>query len=162
MGKRGPPRTPTSILKARGSWLVNHRDGEPIPESGSPPCPRWLSKPAKQVWRQVTQQLDQMGVLAKPDGNALARYCMLWIRWRQSAEFIGKYGESYPLKDNTGAVKCFQQWPQVAVVNKLSVLLLRLEQEFGLTPAARAGIHVIVPPADHPEKRKFFTDQRTA
>ena len=51
----------------------------------------------------------------------------------------------YPHKDESGKVKCFQQWPQVAIANKLAIQLTRLEQEFGMTPSARTRIQVHVP-----------------
>jgi transposase len=78
MGTRGPPPTPTNILAMRGSWRSKRNPHEPHPEPGRPRCPRWLDKQAKAAWKQLAPQLDRMGVLAKVDGNALARYCQLW------------------------------------------------------------------------------------
>ncbi len=83
-----------------------------------------------------------MGVLTRVDGNALARYCRLWSRWRKAESFIEEKGEMYPLRDDKGGVKCFMQWPQVAIANKLAQQLTRLEQEFGMTPSARARLQV--------------------
>lgn len=37
---------------------------------------------------------------------------------------------------------CVQQWPQVAIANKLAQQLSRLEAEFGMTPSARSRIQV--------------------
>ena len=116
-----------------------------------------MSKEAKAAWKQLAPNLRALGVLTKIDGNALARYCSLWTRWIRATQFVEQYGESYPLKNEDGKVKCFQQFPQVAVVNKLSVLLLRLEQEFGLTPSARSRINVDVPSEpDAQGKGRFF------
>ena len=42
IGKRGPPPTPTPILKLSGSWRVNQRHNEPQPEPGPPDKPDWL------------------------------------------------------------------------------------------------------------------------
>jgi len=81
-----------------------------------------------------------MGVLTRIDGNALSRYCRLWARWRKAEAFIDQRGDMYPLKDESGKVRCFQQWPQVAIAGKLALQLTRLEQEFGMTPSARARI----------------------
>ncbi|MBI5866096.1 MAG: phage terminase small subunit P27 family [Planctomycetes bacterium] len=92
------------------------------------------------------------------DQGAVARYCHLWVRWRKAEEFIAKHGEMYPLKDDKGRTKCVQAWPQVATANKLAQQLTRLEQEFGLTPAARTRIHVTKRPATGADnaKLKFF------
>ena len=94
------------------------------------------------MWKQVVAHMETMDTLAKSDGAAIGRYCELLVRWISAAAFLRKYGETYPLKDEKGQVKCFAQFPQVGIVNRLSILLLRLEQEFGLTPASRAGLCV--------------------
>ena len=151
MGKRGPKRKPTAILKLHGSRKVEERKNEPVPPTGKPRCPTWIDDFAKQAWRQLVPQLDAMGVLHKIDRNAIIRYCQTWSRWRNCAEFINQNGETYPLRDNDGNVKCLQQWPQVGIYNKLSDSLLRIEQQFGLTPSARAGISV--------EKKEPGTDK---
>ncbi len=143
MGKRGPVRTPTQILKLRGSWRGKARDKvEPKPERGAPPCPDWISDAAKVVWEQLIPQLEDLNVLAKVDVYPLARYCQMFVQWREVEDFIAKRGTVYPLKDKNGDVRCIQQFPQVSIANKLAVALLRLEQEFGLTPAARARIQL--------------------
>jgi len=142
MGKRGPQKTPTDILKLRGSRLADHRH-DPEVEAGAPPCPAWLSKETRAVWKQVIPHLRTMGVLAKSDGNALARYCGLWVRWKRAEKFLEDNGEVFITTTKAGEQYPIQ-WPQVSIVNTLAVELRRLEQEFGLTPAARAGINVEV------------------
>lgn len=142
MGRRGPAPTPTALLERRGSWRAKKKTGEPRPERGRPPCPRWLSGDAKKIWREIIPQLDQMGVLCRIDRNAVARYCTLWARWREAEEFIAEKGAVYARRDSEGRVKSFAQWPQVAIAEKLATQLLRLEQEFGLTPSARTRIQL--------------------
>lgn len=142
MGRRGPTPTPTPVLRLRGSKRVTRaREASEVsgPE-GTPDCPDWLDQEARKAWDQLAPMLQGMGVLTRIDGNSLARYCRLWARWRKAEAFIEERGEMYPLKDDAGKVKCFQQWPQVAIANKLAIQLTRLEQEFGMTPSARARI----------------------
>ncbi len=63
----------------------------------------------------------------------------------------------YPLKDDNGKTKCFQEWPQAAIANELAIQLTRLEQEFGMTPSARTRIQVNVRPRPiDANKAKFF------
>lgn len=154
MGKRGPPKTPTAQLALRGSWRAADRAGEPQPVASAPPCPGTLNKSARSVWDQVTTQLAAMGTLAVSDGNALERYCRLFVEWQKVQAFIDKAGAAYTLYlrgkdgrhivDDSGEkiIHCRIQHPEVGVRNKLNVDLLRLEQNFGLTPAGRAGITV--------------------
>ncbi len=159
MGRRGPPPTPLAVLKMRGSTLVSRRREATqvqVPP-GVPRCPTWLDDQAQVAWRQLVPLLTGMGVLTRLDAQALARYCRLWSRWRKVEAFIEERGEMYPLKDESGHIKCFQQWPQVAIAAKLSQQLTRLEQEFGLTPAARARLQA--PPAGsqiRDAKDRFF------
>ena len=110
--------------------------------AGKPKCPAWLDADAKAAWQQLIPMLDAMGVLTKIDGNALIRYCRYWSRWRKAEDWIEKHGEMYPIKDEAGRVRCFQQWPQVAVSHKLCHELTRIEAEFGMTPSARTRIHI--------------------
>ena len=159
MGKRGPAPTPTPILKLRGSNRATRKRevAEIKPPAGAPDRPDWLDDDAKAAWDVLVPMLVGMGVLTRIDGNALARYCRLWSRWRRAETFIESKGEMYPLKNDAGQVKCFQQWPQVAVASKLAQQLTRLEQEFGMTPSARARLQLPQGMADsYDPKARFF------
>ncbi len=158
MGLRGPPPTPTALLELRNSSLVTKRrqQTEAKGRPGRPRCPNWLDKIAKAAWRQLVPQLEAMGVLTLIDANALARYCRLWSRWRQAEAFLDQKGPVYPLKDERGKIKCVMPWPQVAIASKLAQQLTRLEQEFGMTPAARTRIQVSVGDAGDDEFEAFL------
>ena len=141
MGNRGPVNVPIPILEARGSWRGRvARLHAPVPPPGRPSCPSWLDKEAKRAWRKLLPELERMGLLARADGQAFARYCQLWSRWVKAEQHLQRYGETYPVKDEAGRVRCFLPWPQVSIANKLNIALCRLEQEFGLTPAGRARL----------------------
>ena len=161
MGLRGPRPLPSKVLEGHGSWRANIVRDEPVPPKGRPPCPEWLDEDATQVWNQTVEHLEIMQLLTIVDGNALARYCQTFARWKRAEEFIQKYGETYPLKDEKGQVRCFMPWPQVAISHKLATLLTRLEQEFGLTPSARSRVSVgatrtLARPGLSEEDREFF------
>jgi P27 family predicted phage terminase small subunit len=155
MGTRGPKPTPTAILKARGSWRAN-RPGEPQPERKAPACPSYLSKPEKAVWKQMVRELTAIGVLTVLDRNPLARYCVVFVRWRTACDFLAKYGTTQPIKDGNGKVKCFQSFPQVAQVNQWEAALHKLEQEFGIGPASRARIVVPERATETPDEERYF------
>lgn len=149
MGKRGPRPTPTAELELRGSRQakINRKNGEPQPDPGAPDPPEWLEGEGLAVWDELAPQLEEMGVFTKVDGLAFARYCVLWAQWVKAIMFIQQHGTTYPLKDGNGKIKCFAQFPEVAVMNKTSMTLSRLEAEFGLTPSARTRISVTVAPS---------------
>ena len=170
MGKRGPPRTPTRILKLHGSRRAEGRKGEcpPEPETGIPDKPDVLSERAEDIWGQVTALTDRMGVLTVADGNALARYCEMLVRWNDLAKFLAKHGETYtifayyrgmPVLDNKRRKIILQikRFPQTVIADSLATQLLRIEQQFGLTPSARVGLCVKPKDDDAADgKKRFF------
>ena len=99
-------------------------------------CRGWRSAAAKGVWRQVVPELCGMKVLSRTDRNALARYCETFVNWKVAQRIISEKGQVY---NADGRLKSF---PFVAHIGQWHQMLLRLEQEFGLTPSARARINV--------------------
>ncbi len=116
MGRRGPPRIPTALLKLRGSWRADSRPDEPQPPPGLPECPDWLTPKEAAVWEEIASLLAKSDVLTVLDGQELARYCRMLVKWR-----------SYKDPTKPGAVK-------------LGPMLARLAAEFGLTPSSRSRV----------------------
>ncbi|MBL1219127.1 MAG: phage terminase small subunit P27 family [Planctomycetes bacterium] len=162
MGRRGPPPTPTHLLRLRGSWRGEANRNEPEPERGVPECPDWVSEYAKAAWEQLVPLLHDMGVLYLIDGHALVVLCQTWGRWRKAEEFINEHGESYPVRDDNGRVKYLKKFPQVTVAQDCARILNRFFGEFGLTPSARSRIDVSTGASsdgggsDHDNKSKFL------
>lgn len=154
MGKRGPTRTPTAILDQRNSRPNQDRGKEPKPEAKAPPAPDWLEPEAKVVWKYLAPKMERLGILTEIDGNAFARYCQTWARWRQCEEFLHKAGgTTYTKKryrwnkdhckftDDVIETKIVE-FPQVRQSQKYAAILVKLESEFGLTPSGRAGLNI--------------------
>jgi len=136
----GPPRLPTAILKARGSWLAAKRSPtEPRAELGRPRCPPGLDPIAKRAWSKLIPRLDAMGILALIDEQALVRYVQMWARWREADRVLAKHGLTYDVEDCDGNV-IPKARPEAAISTALAMQLLKLEREFGMTPAARARL----------------------
>lgn len=149
MGRRGPRPRPNAIKMMRGNPGKRRVVDCPRPEAAEtrlPSAPAWLDREAKAKWRELVPQLKCMGVLARIDRDALSRYCDTWAWWRRIRLFIDEKGETYLLRDDDGRPRYIQQLPQVAIAHKLATQLTRLEAEFGLTPAARATIHLEIAP----------------
>lgn len=145
MGTRGPQKTPTEILKMRGSWRGTSRDRtEPKPPKGTPTSQVTLTDAELVVFEQVVEQVQSLGLNAVTDGNALARYAAVVVRINHTKVFLEKHGETYPVydrhADGTKTVRIVKRFPQSAVLTELEGVALRLEREFGLTPASRAGL----------------------
>jgi P27 family predicted phage terminase small subunit len=131
-------RIPTAKKKLAGTHRPDRAPrNEPQPDTTQPICPEWIRPNARQAWRQLQPQLEAMGVLTKIDGNALARYCQLWARWREAEAHILEHGSV--VKSPAGYA---MQNPYVSIANKLISALSRLESDLGMTPAARTKIEV--------------------
>lgn len=165
MGHRGPPKTPTTLKVMRGIPGGKHKltPNEPQPEvtSGAKPVVT-LSPEAQEVWDRIVPQLEELKLLTKVDVNALTRYCDAFARWIKARDFLQEKGDVYaiyheqtPQEKKEGKKKLLKymaQFPQVSIYATLSKELTRFEQQFGLTPAARAGLS-IRPPNDTPNDR---------
>tara|TARA_Y100000310_G_C20370158_1_gene663134 strand:+ start:114 stop:452 length:339 start_codon:yes stop_codon:yes gene_type:complete len=88
-----------------------------------PDPPDFLEGVALETWHKVSVQLEYMGLLYTVDAPALARYCQATQRWREEDE---------RLVDGEVTTKWLN----------LCDKLLRLEQQFGMTPSARASLAV--------------------
>lgn len=103
-----------------------------------------------------------MGVMTRVDGDALARYVVIWNQWRTCVNWVKEHGFSYVTKDRDGTPAGARAWPQAKLSIQLSTQLLRLEEQFGLTPAARSRISVeaVAPQVERKKdsgKARFFT-----
>lgn len=150
----GPPPTPTSLLKARGSWRANVREGEPEPTPWVSDAPDFLTDSARTTWDLLSAQLGIMGVLGGTDRNLLARYCTKWAEWLEVQAGIadGTHSLLTPDGDMTGAAM---------LSLKLGEQLTKLESQLGLTPAARASLSR-PKPAKKDGKAAFFDDAQGA
>lgn len=155
MGRRGPPATPTAILDARNSWRgKKNKKTEPQPETGAPLPPPGLSKAAKAVWFNLVG-LVAPGVLTRDNGQSLARYCvdlvLYWqlARWLEKDKNCGVVTNTKPIFNKEGDVVAVEErkvrHPNLLTMEKIKVSILRLEQEFGLTPGSRTRITAVVP-----------------
>jgi len=147
---------PTEVLKLRGSWRANSRGKEPKPEKGEPLMPDSLSDDAQLVWKDVVPLLEKMNVLTVVDSHALQILCETYCRWKDAEEKIRTHGTVFPIKNDDGSVKYLQQSPFVGQANQAAKLLQSLLREFGMTPSARASIHVNTGTIEETNAKRFF------
>ena len=72
------------------------------------------------------------------DGTALARYCALWTRWETLAVFAERF--SRRRENSIDDQKILDECERAMA--KLSSHLLRLEMQYGMTPASRKSMRV--------------------
>ena len=156
MAKPGPRPTPTQVLRLRGSWRAKRNPTEPQPEVAMPEAPAWLSDVAAKIFNEYAERLHAAGVLTEVDELALARYADLCVPYRRASEFVAKHGDAYVVRGRRGPQgeeglpTGFKTYPQAKRLLQLANVLLQLEREFGLTPAARAGLSAREPYAEAP------------
>jgi P27 family predicted phage terminase small subunit len=155
MGLRGPQPKPTAAKVLEGTYRPDRAPINEAAAEGKPVCPTWMSKEAKQEWQRIVPSLIAAGLAGRIDRNALARYCVLWVRWRQAEAMIQRTGEVVPIRDESGKVKFLQPSPYVSIARSLADQLYRLEQGFGMCPSARSRINVAPTPA-HDELEQFL------
>ena len=142
MGKRGPRPEPTVLKMAKGNpgkRKPNPREPKPTTEGITPPD--YLAGPSLEKWNELRPQLEEMGVLTVADVETLARYCTMYEQWRKYLEQVRRGLDVLVIRDESGKVKYMQSTPAAVRLDKLAVSMLRIEQEFGLTPSARSSIN---------------------
>lgn len=126
---KGRKPTPTKILKLRGSWLAKTRPNEPQPEVAGRAPPADLAERFHPHWFAYVDALPT-GVLTKADIQALRRMAIRRERFERAIE---------------------SEEPDDVLLCKLSLELLRYEQDFGMTPSSRARVKV----SDKPDAGKL-------
>jgi P27 family predicted phage terminase small subunit len=138
----GPMPLPSRILDMRSSHRAEERRRQELHvEPGRPTCPRGLSPRAKGFWRSKVRELDALGILAEIDGPRLARYCHLLDRWWSTKEWVDEHGEDYQTieyDDGGNAKVTWKLYPKATYLLTIHDRLMKLESEFGMSPAARA------------------------
>ena len=141
MGRRGPAPEPTVIKMARGNPGMRKPNArEPKPKAGKIKPPKYLTGESLRCWKSITPGLIATGVMTEADVPTLARYCTMHEQWLRYLADIRAGNDVTTGYNPDGSVKYQQSSPAATMGLKLSTALLRIEQEFGLTPSARTGI----------------------
>lgn len=136
MGKRGPKRTPTAVLVARGSWRGRERSAvEPeVQAATNIDPPDNLDDEAKTIWRRVVKELQAIGIMGEVDRESL--YCYVEA-CREFDKAVQELKKGYLYKDAVGNV---QKSPWIAIKRDAAARIKQFAAEFGLTPASRSNV----------------------
>jgi P27 family predicted phage terminase small subunit len=91
-------------------------------------------------WQEIVPKLIAMGVMTNADIEAIARYCTMHEHYVKYLDQVRRGLDVLVIRDEKGKVKYMQSTPAATMITKLAQSMLRIEQEFGLTPSARTGI----------------------
>lgn len=156
MGRRGPPKKPTELKILQGNpgekkiILPPKTD---LPLNTEPPIK--LKGIAREYWDDILIIVTNMRVMTQADRAALCRYCKKWGEWVAAEQELDREGRTYSYVTREGYTK-HAAHPKVSQVDTLMNQLIKLEQEFGLTPAARASLAVAPPNTEEDSAKKFL------
>jgi len=137
MGRRGPQPIPTAEKIRRGETRPSVLNlTEPIPRQVTPRIPVGMSPAARAVWTRILRETPK-GQLVAADTDIIVAYCEAVVRYRRASK---AYGDSVGiLKGRDGGPVAN---PLHRIVRDWSAEIRVLARELGLSPAARAGLHI--------------------
>jgi len=152
MGKRGPKPTPSATRKLRGTYRADRRRGEPVAAAGAR-VPAWLDDRSRKYWHQISPLLEDAGVLTVLDQVALGLLCKAITDYLLACEIVEAEAGQVKEDDRGNLMPAMRfvtvtdkgnliQHPGVGVMNRAWERVVKLLREFGMTPSARASIHV--------------------
>jgi P27 family predicted phage terminase small subunit len=148
----GPPKTPTSVLKLRGSASkVSARRNEPMPKKTSalPRKPEHLQGDAGKFYKTVGKKLLNMGVLTVVDHEALIVMCEEYAQYKEA----DKLCKTLIIKTSNGNIV---QNPAIGIRNKAREALKKSMSYFGMTPSSRASLSIKVEVEQEEKTTKRF------
>jgi P27 family predicted phage terminase small subunit len=97
----------------------------------------------------MVETLFSCGIMTRVDGGSLTRYITSFGRWVEAERALAE-GEPtfHEILDEQEKVKAVVMSKAYATVCKEHERLLKLEQEFGLTPASRPRLQAVKPTKD--------------
>jgi P27 family predicted phage terminase small subunit len=142
MGLRGPAKTPSVILTARGSWRGGENASEPVATVAAPVMPIWLSKAAKEHWEFIVPQLLERRTLSVADLGLLAMMCTEWAEYQTASKELDKLRKSG--RDFHGTAADHPRRRMESAFDRYK----HAADRFGLSPSAKARVQ------SEPEPRK--------
>jgi P27 family predicted phage terminase small subunit len=128
MGRRGPmPKPADQILGHRKRRVVTTK----VPKAIVPPAPPDFLPQTVEAWR-IYWQSDLASLSLAVDGQALGRLFAMYDQHARAMDIVSK---ALLVKGSTGQLRTN---PLAEHALKLESAIVRLENELGLTPAARS------------------------
>jgi P27 family predicted phage terminase small subunit len=134
MQGRKPKPTAVKLLEGNpGKRALNH--AEPKPRVVAPRVPGHLGDEENKKWKATVSELYALGLITTVDVDALAMYCVVFVRWVKAEKMVREKGEII----KTAAGNIIQN-PYLSIANRALEQLNKLGAEFGMTPSSRSRV----------------------
>lgn len=141
MGKRGPPKTPTRLRILRGNPSKERLPtNEPQPPADDIAPPEWCTGEAARLFNDYAAKLTPLGLLTNIDCDALGMYAVTMMAFRRHLDICQRGGDINVILDDNGKVKLTQPSGSNTIVKQSIDRMIRLAQQFGMTPSARTSL----------------------
>lgn len=130
--------TPTRLKVIRGNpgqRPLNEQEPDAPPADLTPPA--GLDERGLEVWTEMAPLLHRMGVFTQADRLLLTRYCLLQEQFSHVVKHVRENGMTQLTQTGYS-----QLTAEGALFKSLPAELLRIEQQFGMTPASRSTLKV--------------------
>lgn len=154
MGRKPKPTALKLLTGNPGKRAINH--AEPKPRIVLPKPPEHLSEDEKAKWKATVRELYPLGLVTTIDKDALAMYCVIYIRWIKAEKLVREKGEII----KTAAGNIIQN-PYLSIANRALEQLNKLGAEFGMTPSSRSRVKTDLPDEIQDMEWMLFTPRVT-
>jgi len=136
MGRRRRRKLPAAIHKKRGTFKPSRHAGPELAIE-MPQMPPDLAPKAQAAWNVIGAKLLAAGLIADLDQLALRMLCESVELYLDAADIVREQG----LVAGGGGSGMYQH-PAVGIRNRAWAQIVKLCGEFGMTCAARTGLHI--------------------
>jgi P27 family predicted phage terminase small subunit len=134
-------------------------------ESGHPACPRSLSKPEKQRFKQICRELESRRALTPGDGELIVLYCRTWTRWLKALGAVAGSGGEVVTSTRIVAgvpIETQRKNPWLLVAQESEKQMRCILVDLGFTPTSRERAKAIkeAPKEEPDELEKLLMRRR--
>ena len=117
-----------------------------------PICPEWLPDGSREIWDRIVSDLARAGIVNSLDSTALSMLCVTLAQWHVACAELAKEGAIVQTPSRHSVIS---KW--LKIKSSTEAHLLKLLQDFGMTPSSRARLSVM-PSSLQDELEEFLTE----
>jgi P27 family predicted phage terminase small subunit len=142
------PVIPTALKLIKGTNRKDRTLNEPQPTklAEMPDAPLFFDPVARDEWNRLGPELLQLGLFTVADLATFTAYCLTYSRLINATVSLNEAGEMFHEHTNKVGATNYVSRPELAVIQRETMILKALCTEFGLTPSARGRMEIPIGP----------------